>query len=157
GEDVGDAVDVEGDEGADGGAGFDGIMVTVIDFDAGAAVRAVEGEGDGAELGGEFLVGESGDDDLAVDVGEVGEGLGALIAGGDNVGECGLGEFGIGEFELGEFSRGIDADENGGGVGPAATGNGEESAAGGGVDGEVVDEDVGGSGAEHGGDLLVEV
>jgi hypothetical protein len=96
----------------------------VIDLDARATVRFLEGELEGAELGSEFFVGHAGHDDLAVGEGDVGDGLVALALAGGGVVEAGLGEFGLGELHFGNFASAIDAGEGGHAVCAAAAGDG---------------------------------
>ena len=56
------AADVEGDERANGGAGFQGAVRSVVDFHADAGVRRLERPGDRAELGSEFFVRQTGNE-----------------------------------------------------------------------------------------------
>ena len=69
-------------EGADRGARLETAMRAVVDFRRGAFVRALERKRHRTQRGGKFLIGETGHEQAAIDVGDVGDGFQpAVLAG----------------------------------------------------------------------------
>ena len=72
---VGLVADLVGHERPDRRLGLEPAVGAVVDLDRGAVEAFAERERDGDQPGGELLVGQAGDEDAAVDVGEVGDRL----------------------------------------------------------------------------------
>ena len=154
---VGLPADVEHGKGADRRRGFELAVGAVADLDAGAVIDLRERERDHAQLRGELLVRQAGHDDLAVGELQIGGHVLAALVGRRRVGNRGLRVHHVLERELAELARRVDANDHRLGVGALAARHGQKRAAGVGVDGQVVDQNVLGRGAQQRGDLLVDL
>ena len=137
-------------------------MRAVEDLNAGSLVCRVERERDGAQRRGEFLIGKAGDEDLAIDVGEIGDrfhtraGASARLRfGRGRIGEGNLGVLHAVELDFLELAGSIKAQENGRRLRPAPARDAEIDFVRYGVDGDVINYDLIGRGAEQRGNLFV--
>src|SRR5207248_3073378 len=104
----------------------------------------------------ELFVGESGDEHLAVDVFDRGDGVHALAVGLRSVGQRYRGVLDVVERALGDFAGGVDAEDHGHGIGAFAARDGDVHILRSGIDDDVVNGDLVGGGSQHRGDLLID-
>ena len=134
-------------------------MGAVINLDARPLAGVAERIGDGQEPGGEFLVRKPGHEDPAVDKCQVRDRFGTRIAwsfGTRRIGERGLREGDVLQRERLDLPRRINADDHRGRGGAFAARDGYVRLARGGVDRQVIDQDLVGGGADGLGNLAVD-
>ena len=143
-------------EGAHRRVGLEAAVRAVPDLDPGALAGGLEGERNAAQAGGELFVGEAGDQHLAIDVLQLGDGLHALpvllrlIEQGDGH------VLDVGERNFGELAARGGAQDHGNGIGAASARDRDVDVLRDRVDDDVLNQDLVGGRAEHGGDLLVD-